>query len=513
MYTRRTTDRPAAPRVVEARLARLAGAGLATTPLLESYQTQAPPALDGAGGGDDGGRTALITPWRIAGWLWAGRLFLVTAIILGAVGGLLLSRTISPRFTSYVDLIVAPADNRLLPDGSTANASQAAQLLEIDSRLRILTSTNVLTRVVEALGLENDPEFVGSSGWTLPWFGQGDEISTADAILTATRNLYEKVSAWRDTQSYVITLEVNSQDPQKSVEIAQAMTSAFQEELWAADRQASTMAAQALRERLAVLGEKVSAAEQAVEAFRREKGLQANDGLLLSSQSLSQFNAQLNDARTALIDAQSRHGELVVGRSAALAGESGTDTEAMAALRAEYYALQQEMDSLTAVYGPRHPSIVALRPQIVAVRAAMDQEYDRIVAAAATDTERARSVVDQLTAQLQAARENVSDEEASQVELRALEREAETQAAVYETYLQRLSEITQRSQMEITAVRVISPALPAVGRSWPPRAIILIAAGILAASAIGVGLAIARGAWSDFWPGIRQKMVNNPAPL
>ncbi len=512
MYSRRASDSSVPASVIAARLAKFETQRQEVLVANANRTQQDPFSSTSTNGAAGGGHVPAfrITIWQIAQWLWAGWRAVVAMLVVGALAGFLFSQLVPPKYTSYVDLIVGLPDTEILPRTATGTSTRDAQLLEVDSRLRMLTSTNVLSRAVEALHLDTDPEFAKAPGLLAGLFGGGKNED--DAGLSATRNLYEKVSAWRDDQSYVITLEVSTEDAKKSVKVAGAITESFQKELWAADQQESEQAVEALRARLSEMGNKVHEAEEAVETFRRENGLQNTDGQLLSNQSLNQFNTQLNDARTALIDAQSRQAKLAAGKWSTLAGIGSADTQTMASLREDYYAVQREMQSLSAIYGPRHPSIAKLEPELEAARKALEQEYSQLKASAAADVSRAQAVIDKLTAQVQSTRESVSDADTSLIQLRALQREAETQTTIYGTYLSRLSEISERGQMKITTMRVISPALPATSRSWPPRALILLPTGAILGAMLGLALAVALGVWRAFWPDVRRNLVPQKAP-
>jgi uncharacterized protein involved in exopolysaccharide biosynthesis len=85
-----------------------------------------------------------------------------------------------------------------------------------------------------------------------------------------------------------------------------------------------------------------------------------------------------------------------------------------------------------------------------------------------------------------------SDDDA-QVELRQLERASASKVAIYEAYLTRAQEITERSQIDTTNIRVISPAIAPISRSYPPRTIVLAGGGLFGGLLAGLGLAALAG--------------------
>jgi uncharacterized protein involved in exopolysaccharide biosynthesis len=89
-----------------------------------------------------------------------------------------------------------------------------------------------------------------------------------------------------------------------------------------------------------------------------------------------------------------------------------------------------------------------------------------------------------------------SDNE-SQVALRELERDATSKTTIYESFLSRARQITEREQIDTTNVRVISGAVPPPARSWPPRTMLLVALGLFAGFFLGMLVALVRGISRD----------------
>jgi uncharacterized protein involved in exopolysaccharide biosynthesis len=98
---------------------------------------------------------------------------------------------------------------------------------------------------------------------------------------------------------------------------------------------------------------------------------------------------------------------------------------------------------------------------------------------------------------MNALKNNVFTDSESQVALRELERDAASRRAVYESFLSRSRQITEREQIDTTNVQVISTAVPPKGRSWPPRTPLMAGLGAFAGFALGMLLAIAMGIVRD----------------
>ncbi|UIY31236.1 hypothetical protein LZK73_19915 [Neorhizobium galegae] len=74
-----------------------------------------------------------------------------------------------------------------------------------------------------------------------------------------------------------------------------------------------------------------------------------------------------------------------------------------------------------------------------------------------------------------------------------MERDARSKAAVYETYLSRTHQISERQQIDTSNVRVISPPMPPQSKSWPPVPVLLLIGGAFAGAIFGVLMALTLG--------------------
>ncbi len=424
-------------------------------------------------------------------WLLRGLKWIVVLAVLGLLAGYAYSQLAKPRYTAFTDLVVDPANLQLVSNDLYASSfDQNAQLLDVESKLRVLTSGNVLARVVEELDLGSDPEFA-SPGGGLP-FLPGTAKADTDPTLAAIGALEKKVTARREERSFVVTLGVSTENAEKSALIATTIVEAFQAELAKAEADGAARAAASLMDRLGELKDEVTSAEEAVASFRREHGLQESNGELVNTQTLSAVNQRLIEAKQALISVEARYAELTDPKSGRLNADA-IQTPTMVALRTQYGLIKQQADAAAAIYGPLHPNRGSGERQLAGLGAQIDAEAGRYVQSIKLDLEQARGTLAQLEAEADAARETVAVDGAALVELRDLERDAKAKSDVYEAFLQRASEITERQELDTTNIRVISPATPPAQRSWPPRGYVVAGAGTIGGLALGVALALGLG--------------------
>ncbi|TIL34858.1 GumC family protein [Mesorhizobium sp.] len=433
---------------------------------------------------------------RLFVWLRAG---LVLALMLAVAGGVigaaygLLSKQ---RYTVTTEILINPANLQVVENDVYSQPGQVdSQILNARSKQRILTSGNVLARVVDELGLANDPEFFDPDQ-TASTSGAAVSGGKFDPKLVAQKSLAQRVSVAADETSFVTTLAVSAETTGKAILISQAMVKAFQEELATAEAAGAGRAAAALEGRLGQLKRDVQAAEEKVESYRRSHNLSASNGQLVSSQTMTQLNSEIGEAQSRVIAAQASYDALVAS------GVNGANPDpavsaALSVLRDKANGLRQQIDSQSMTFGPRHPTIVRLRTEFETVSSQLRAEFSRTVGTAKANLDKANASLASLTARMNALKNNVFTDSESQVALRELERDAASRRAVYESFLSRARQITEREQIDTTNVQVISTAVPPPGRSWPPRTPVTAGLGAFAGFALGMLLAIAMGIVRD----------------
>jgi len=436
---------------------------------------------------------------RLFTWLGRGKKLAIALALVGAVAGGLYGVFGTPKFTVSTDIMIDPANLQVVSDDLFQQPGQAdSALLNAASKLRVLTSGNVLLRVVDELNLTADKEFYDptpgfSLSSLLPLGGAKAEPNPRLAALGA---LTKKVSTEADEKSFVATLRVSAQTSQKAVAIANAMVDAFQSELATAESSGAARAADSLNQRLDELKGAVRTAEEKVEAYKRANNLSASAGELVSNQTLTQYNAQVVEAQARVIAAQSAYDELV----AAGANASTADTQASAALagvRARISELRAQLDSQSMVYGPRHPTVTRLNVELAVAQSELDAEISRVVSAARVTLDEASSALQALTAKADALKASVFSDNEALVALRELERDAASKTTIYEAFLSRAKQVAEREQIDATNVRVISPAVPPSDRSSPPKTLVLLFAGAVGGFAVGMLIAVILGIWRD----------------
>ena len=438
---------------------------------------------------------------RLFAWLRRGLAGSLTlAVVVAGLGGLYAVGT-KPVYTVSSDVLIDPSNLQVVPDNLYAQPGQIdGQLRVAGSKLRVLTSGNVLMRVVDELDLVADKEFYDphpAGGFSLSsLFGTHAAAAPADPRLAALGKLERDVSTRADDNSYVAELLVSAGTPDKAVRISNAIVQAFKDELAKADADGAARAAAALDERLNGLKQDVETAEQKVAAYKQAHDLVSANGQSVTAQTVSELNTQVVDAHSRVIAAQSAYDALrTAGRNAVPTDAAAA--AALTALRSQADSLRQQVDSAAMVYGPRHPTLLRLKAQLAAANAQVDAEVARVTAGAKSSLAQAQASLAALKQRQQSLTGGLFADNEAQVGLNQLQRDADSKSAIYQSFLSRAQQITQSEQIDTTNVRVISTAVPPADPSWPPRPALLTGLGLVGGFVAGLLLAIVLGVWGD----------------
>jgi uncharacterized protein involved in exopolysaccharide biosynthesis len=441
--------------------------------------------------------TDLTFIWRRRRWVFAG---LAVGLLLNPVAELALT----PRYRAVSQILIGPVDLRgvdksVVPPAQTADAN----VIEVESETRVLTSDKVLQRVVDTERLVSDPEFNAREPSRIGTIVSllkaavglaAKPAQASDPAIGALRQLQRDVSAKRSERTYVVDLTVETTDGEKSARLANAVVQAYFAEQSAAHTEAARRVTQSLTSRLTELQDRVRHAEEEVERYKAEQGIVGASGRLVDEQQLTELNNQLTAAQARTAEARARYEQ--VRRLQGRGTDPGAITEAVQSttvglLREQYAAVVQREANLTAELGPLHPYVNEARAQVRNAQRLIAEEVARVADATHSEYERALANEATLTNNLQALKQRAIATGLAFVKLRELEREVDASRAVYESFLVRARETREQERLDTVNVRVLSDAQSPLDRSWPPRRLILLLAALGAGLLGGVGLAYA----------------------
>ncbi|WP_322514429.1 exopolysaccharide transport family protein [Rhodopseudomonas palustris] len=400
-----------------------------------------------------------------------------------------------PAYTGTAQVFVDPRDQYTPKDDPLQNSVPGDGLLLVESQLKIITSNEVLNRVIEQMNLQNDPEFngerVGLGRLVKALIGLG---KPEDRALVTLRNLRKKVTTRRIDRSFVIDILASADTAPRAAALANAVATSYLEEQAGANSAFQRRTSEAISAQLGKLRQEVKRGEEAVAAYKAANNLVGARSRMVSEQQLDEANTQLTNAKTRLADAQARvrlietieHGDAGLD-----AVPEAMQSAAIVQLRGRLADASREEAQLAQIDGPNHPALQAARAQVRDVQAAIQRELKTIARSVRNTYASERTNVQTLQANFDALKTQSQANEKLLVPLRELERKAESSRIVYESFLAKAKTAEERQGIDTTNIRLISRATTPENKSWPP-AMIMLAAAIFAGLTIGIALALAR---------------------
>lgn len=444
--------------------------------------------------------------------LWRQHAVIFGTTIVGAFLAILITLQIAPIYTATTSVMIDPRRTNVV------NLESVVSELTTDTRVvlsevEVLKSRALAEKVVRKLGLVLDPEFNGalkppsalhriaSAIVAKLDFGSSDAAAPvphgsaqsliprptpADVeVARVVQAVQRRLTVAPKGRSYVIRLSFKAHDPAKAAAIANSYAEQYTLSQLDSKLEAIKRANDWLNDRTAEMRRKVTESEQAVETYRAQAGLLGARGENLVNQQLSELNSQLIVASADRARAEARLRQVRSGRTT----DGETASEVLASptiqnLRAQETTLKKTESELLERYGPKHPQLINARAQIRDVESRIKQESGRIVSSLEGEFVAAQARENTIKANLSRLEQQAAAANQAQVKLRELEREAEINRNLLETFLSRFSQTEQQSGIQRPDSRIVSQATVPTIPTYPRLSVNL---------PVGVGVAFVFG--------------------
>lgn len=456
------------------------------------------PPSGGPGGPGDGLAVGQIAGVLRRSWAW-----IAVPTLVAALGAGVFVQLVTPRYTGEAKVLLESRD----PAFTRTAAERTDQPQPIDeqavaSQVQVAMSRDLAREAIRSLKLvgnpEFDPEAEGTSAVrrTLMMLGLVSapmERPSEDRILDT---YLDHLLVYPVGKSRILAVEFRSRDPELAARGANTVADLYLASLEAASVDTARYASTWLGNNIATLRARVAEAEAKVEAFRAKHGLIGTGSSAaaqpLSSQQLSELSSQLSQARTIQADLTARakllKDMIKEGRAFEIPDVANNElirrtVESRMAMRA-----QLALESRTLL--PAHPRIKELTAQVQDLENQIKAAAERVVRTLENDAKIAGARVESLRAAVEGQQDVVAKGNSSEVELRALEREAKSQREQLESYLARYREAAARDAENASPAnarvvsRAVVPDLPSFPKKIPIIAFATVLALLLASAAV-----------------------------
>ena len=442
--------------------------------------------------------------------LWRRRTAIASVVFLLTTLAVIVLFQISPRYTASALVMIDPRDTQIV-DIEAVMSGLAGDMETIQSEIEIIKSRGLAEKVIRKTALYNNPEF---NARLRPVTFQDSVAGFLRNAATALFSRSDKPVAAREDQfdlervgiiraflrnlevsrrghSRVIEIRFESKRPRTAVVIANAIADLYLVEQLEAKFEMTQRATLWLNDRLSELREKVEVTETAVEAYRKQAGLIEGEKASLASQQVSELNTQLVLVRSARAEAEARLRDAefrLKKRGGVYSVAEVLSSSLIQRLREQEAQLDRKVAELASEYGAKHPRMINARAEMRDLRDKIRIEVGKIVQSFRNEVKVVVASEKSLKESLKMLQQRVAELNSSEVQLRALQREAKANRDLYETFLSRFKETSTQEDMQQIDARIITRADLPSAPSFPNKRMII---ALVFVSSIFLGVVLA----------------------
>ena len=414
------------------------------------------------------------------------RLILGTALAVVAIAAVMVFR-MTPIYDASSFVMLGGQKNRLMGIDAVLSGLPTDST-SIENQIQILHSRELMGRVVKQLHLDRPSEEpapkpslfsqIRAAVNPLHWFSHPQKVvlTPAEQRLelrqAAIAHLLGSETVNEVGGSTAMQITVASPIPEMAARLANAIAEQYVQDQLEAKFAATNKTTKWLSDRLQQLSQQMESADEAVETYKAEHGI--NDtpgGGSVVGQQLAQINAQLITARAQLAEDEAKYSRVKQLQASGHAEDIGQVFQSgmISTLREQEANLVRQRAQLATIYGPRHPKMIDINSQIKSVKLKIHEEVKRVVETVANDVDVAQAQVNSLQSSLKRLEGQTQLQGKAMVKLATLEAKANSAHQLYQAFLAKFKETQGAKSMETADARIISRAVVPTTPSAPAK--------------------------------------------
>jgi len=428
---------------------------------------------------------------------------------------------------TYTATPIYLATTRLVIEKENPNVVSIEEVMAVDSsgtdyyqtQYKIIESRAVARQVIRRLHLKESEEF----------FPQPKD----DLISNLKRSLKETLTYWKDSiksllhtdtqetaqsaadydpdsllvsafinrievspirNSRLLDLSFEARDPVLATKIVNTLARAYIDQNLEIKLKAVQDAVKWLHQRIEVERKKVEEAEQALLKYKEKYGIITDftsDTEQVTAQKLAQLNAQVVDAESIRVEAETRYRQALSLQGSPDMLDSIPEVlnnELIREIKKMEVDLYKRMSELSKKYGRKHPQMVAIEAELKTLEKRKQTEINRVINSLRNSYRVALAKEESLKAALAKQKKESLDLNQKAIQYSVLNREVESARDMYDLLIKRFKETTLTEDMRTGNIRVIDRAEVPLYPVKPKKKLNLLLAVIVGLVA-GTGLA------------------------
>jgi capsular exopolysaccharide synthesis family protein len=389
----------------------------------------------------------IIYRWR---WLVLG------AVALGVAGAILFALMTRPQYRAWVTLEANPPTFQVTDDRDAPEqqVSRGDTFNFVATQVGLLSSRSVAERTAQELNLANSPDVVKPGA------------DASERLRAATTMISENLKVVAPNQGELIKFSFDSASPQLAANVADALADSFIDTAIQRRYESSAYARNFLERQINKTRGDLERSERALVAYAQAQGIintapptgqqAGGDTNSLQGESLVKLNEALADATARRVAAEGAYRQsLTTGPTSEVATSTLPLQQQLAQLQAEY---QQKRTFMK----PDHPEMVSLRSQIDELQRQISKQQGQVSSAQTNqllaDYRAALSAENALKARVAQLKGAVLNLRGRSIQYTILQREVDTNRALYDALLQRYKQIGVAGGVGTAPVSIVDRA-------------------------------------------------------
>lgn len=428
------------------------------------------------------------------------RKWLILIVFLVVVAGVTLQATRQPKvYAAKISIIIDPKEPRFLDAqiqdvNADTYSGYWANKEYIETQFKVITSRAVAQRVVEKLGLNQDPGFLHVTK-------VADEKQRAELMkkIDAVGLLQGKIKVEPQKDSRIAYIKIEDGDAKRAALLANEVAQAYIDETLSLRLRVTENAQKWLDERRDSLSDQSKESELALYNFRKQSdmiGASIDDRASMVSSRLTSTSNALNEAQLKIAGLRARVSAIrsvqatqTDDRLWAEALPAARENQNLAEYKKRFLGLKNECTDLESRYLDGHPKLLECREKLAVAEKDFERELSNLVLSAEAELKEALEKERNLQALFNEAKTEAFEVEKKKLELDRLRQEADSNKRQYEAVFKRLKDIELSGLIRTSNVRVLDSARPSFAPIRPnvPQSVLF---GVIAGLIAGLGLAL-----------------------
>ncbi len=397
--------------------------------------------------------------------------------IIAAVLALAIVATIlqAPRFAAQTRVQINDQSEQVLgaelDAGTMGNVGWDTDRF-LNTQLDILRGRGLALKVADRLKLHGDAKFFAAMQQELPDPSQPAALTREQVVVL----LGQGMRADLPQASRIATISFSSTDPVQSARLANGFAEAFIEANLQRRFDSSAYARDFVLQQMDKARARLEDSERALNAYAREAGLiRPNDSALAGAgekptgsvvaASLMQLNEAANAAQARRAEAEARWN--AEKAAPLLSSQAVLANPTVQSLMTRRSALAGDLQDARARYLPDHPAVSRLESELAGIDRQLERTARQVRDSVRSELTAATAAESQLRGRVAQLQQETMAEQDRSVRYRILERETETNRALYDGLLQRYRELNAAAGIATSNVAIIDRADPPLSPSSP----------------------------------------------